>query len=133
MDDQTERRVFGHNGVGRFGMFCFANTYYVETWKDGLSITYKIVRTSTFDTIKVKEQPRSGSGTRICCRRRAYADFLSADELISCITSKFFDNHLFKIKVNGIEVDLSRGQPLKDPITTPTKYGDVVITRMDVL
>ena len=41
-EDKTIRKPYGRNGIGRHGMLCFADYYFVETWKDGTLNTYKI-------------------------------------------------------------------------------------------
>ena len=34
-DIKNKRRIaYGHNGIGRHSMFCFNNTYQLETWKN---------------------------------------------------------------------------------------------------
>ena len=40
--DATKRIAYGRNGIGRHGMLCFADSYTVETWKDGTCNIYDI-------------------------------------------------------------------------------------------
>lgn len=40
--ESSKRIAYGRNGVGRHGMLCFADSYTVETWKDGKCNTYDI-------------------------------------------------------------------------------------------
>ncbi len=38
----SNRRPYGRNGKGRHALFCFADSYYVETWRDGEKNKFKI-------------------------------------------------------------------------------------------
>ena len=129
LSDGSERVVFGHNGVGRFGMFCFSNRYSVETWKDGKSNKYVIIIDKPYRIEWEGSNVCKGHGTRIGCIKGGILNFITPDNLIALVRSKFFDGRKFEVKVNGKTVNLSREDPLKGPDSYETKYGVVTITR----
>ena len=66
--ESSKRIAYGRNGVGRHGMLCFADSYTVETWKDGKCNTYDIAVSkgdSPFKILKHITDNRAGHGTRI--------------------------------------------------------------------
>ena len=129
LSDGSERVVFGHNGVGRFGMFCFSDRYSVETRKGGESNRYIVITDKPYRIEWEGSEVCEGQGTRIGCIKRGILNFLSPNDLIALIRSKFYDGRMFEVTVNGQTVDLSREDPLKEPVTYETKYGTLIITR----
>jgi HSP90 family molecular chaperone len=66
----SHRRAFGINGKGRHSMFCFADKYLVETWKDGEANSFLVKRStaisSTPFTINHHSRDiKQGHGTRV--------------------------------------------------------------------
>ena len=129
LSDGSERVVFGHNGVGRFGMFCFSNSYTVETWKNDESNRYNVITDKPYHIEWIDSSVSKGHGTKISCTKGGILNFLSPDNLIALIRSKFYDGTMFEVKVNGQIVDLTREDPLKGPVSYETKYGTMTITR----
>lgn len=129
LSDGTSRTVFGHNGVGRFGMFCFSQTYTVETWKDGEYNKYAVSVGKPYTITRLGKGSGSGRGTTITCSKKGITNFLSEDDLVNLIRSRFFDGRLFRVEVNGREVDLSRGKPIKEPVLMSASFGDITLTR----
>ncbi len=59
--------VFGRNGIGRFAGFYFADEYLVETWRDGKTHTFRVLRgdTQPLKIELVESGEKAGSGTRV--------------------------------------------------------------------
>ena len=64
---QTPRTVFGRNGIGRFAGFCFGNEYCVETWRDGQTEVYRVLRghDRPLQLVHVRSSSKGGHGTRL--------------------------------------------------------------------
>ncbi|MBO2653203.1 ATP-binding protein [Shewanella algae] len=104
------RTVFGKNGVGRFAGFCFGNSYFVSTRKDGAQIEYEIKPgsgESPFSLIKCQpSRSLISNGTRIFVRDespiRVDEDIIRAE-----IGMRFLTDPSFRCLVNGTVVDFS--------------------------
>lgn len=101
------RRVFGRNGVGRFAGFCFADQYFVETWKDGTSTTHRIDH-DVKSPIKIERigcKKRRNHGTRIFTKG-AEMDLPSEDDIRAEIGTRFLSDPSFEVFVNKKRVHL---------------------------
>lgn len=104
---QAKRTAYGRNGKGRHSLFCFAEEYYVETWKNGLSSTFRIKRSygdTPYRIEPISEDPKDGHGTRIYCD--LIKNPLSLDDIKDVIGSKFITDPSFTIYVNSHKIDL---------------------------
>src|SRR4030067_2858836 len=66
-----KRTAYGYNGKGRHGMFCFNNEYYIETWRDGKSTKYHVIRSNgklPWNILKGTESGQDGHGTELSAR-----------------------------------------------------------------
>lgn len=66
--ESSKRIAYGRNGIGRHGMLCFADSYTVETWKNGKCNIYDIVISqgdAPFKIIRHTAGDKVGHGTRI--------------------------------------------------------------------
>lgn len=127
--DGSERFVFGHNGVGRFGMFCFSEQYTVETWKNGECNSYQVSIDKPYRIKHIKTEQHEGHGTRIKCVKKGIMNFISQNDLVDLIRCKFYGKKCFEVCVNGSIIDLSREDPQSPPKIFNTKYGQIVISR----
>lgn len=98
------RRAYGRNGVGRHGLLCFADTYEVQTWRDGVLATF-VVGTgsgpSPFVLHRETLDQRDGSGTQLAVRvMRKLPD---ADEILTVLAARFVHDPEFEIRVNGVQ------------------------------
>ena len=98
------RRAYGRNGVGRHGLLCFADTYEVQTWRDGVLATF-VVGTgsgpSPFVLHSETLDQRDGSGTQLAVRvMRKLPD---ADEILTVLAARFVHDPEFEIRVNGVQ------------------------------
>lgn len=108
----SNRKVFGKNGKGRHGMFCFADEYTVETRKEGELSVFLVRRTfgrgeRPFEVIIQNREKVSPDehGTKIWAESlRRDLDEQSLKDLLG---SKFIADPSFRIFVNNQEVELT--------------------------
>jgi len=104
---RSNRKAFGRNGKGRHSMFCFATEYTVETWRDGISNTFKVERSHgevPFAITHMGETHKKKHGTIISAELiENHLPIITVRELIG---SKFVTDPSFQIYVNSEIVDL---------------------------
>ncbi|MCF5728723.1 MULTISPECIES: ATP-binding protein [Aeromonas] len=96
------RKAYGHNGIGRHGLLCFADEYEVKTWRDGTLATF-VVGTesgpSPFVCRSESQEKYTGSGTRLSVQvKRKLPD---ADEILTVLSARFIHDPEFEVRVNG--------------------------------
>lgn len=100
---RSNRVAYGRNGKGRFAMYCFSNSYIVETCKNGLYNKFKVEkRDQPFDIEHLVEDKEVGeikTGTRISTNLKKILS-LNEKMVINLIGSKFFSDPSFKKFVN---------------------------------
>lgn len=109
-NNKSRRKAYGTNGKGRHSMFCFANEYFVETWKDGLSSQFIIKRTqgpamTPFMIIPNGNFSKEGHGTIISTE--LVKNHLEVPVVHDLIGSKFVTDPGFKIYLNREPVELT--------------------------
>lgn len=107
--ENSKRIAYGRNGVGRHGMFCFANSYKIETWKDGVSNIYDIAIShgnSPYKIINHTIDTKDGHGTKIS----AFVDrhLPDANAMTDILSARFMYDPKFVVKINGKNIDLSQ-------------------------
>lgn len=105
--ESYSRTAFGRNGVGRHGMFCFANDYYVETWRDGSGHKYHIAQSSgsaPFDIIESESFEKEGHGTKVFAR--VSQNLPSASAMEEIISVRFLFDPKFIVRINDRQVSL---------------------------
>ena len=132
-----QRVAFGRNGKGRFAGFCFDDEYFVETWRDGKSVTFKISRGQQgqpFALDKQQEGQKAGHGTKVyttTSRRIALPETLARAE----IGMRFLTEPTFSVSLNGHTVKFSDIPKIN--ITEMTKtidgLGSVTIIAIDTV
>jgi hypothetical protein len=102
------RRAYGRNGVGRHGLLCFADTYEVQTWRDGVLATFVVGTESGPSPFVLRSETlgqREGSGTQLSVRvMRKLPD---ADEILTVLAARFVHDPEFEIRVNGVQRSFS--------------------------
>lgn len=102
------RRAYGRNGVGRHGLLCFADTYDVETWRDGVLATFVVSTDSGPSPFVLRSETlgqREGSGTQLSVQvMRKLPD---ADEILTVLAARFVHDPEFEIRVNGVQRSFS--------------------------
>ena len=120
----SHRRAYGHNGVGRHGLLCFASRYTVETWRDGNGGRFVVGTTSGKYPFAIEsEEPthKKGHGTRlICVVQRHLTD---ADRVLNVLAARFVHDPSFEVYVNGNHVPLSEHSGLSSHATLETEPG----------
>jgi hypothetical protein len=104
---RVKRKVYGKNGKGRHSLFCFSNSYLVETWKDGTKSIYSIKKiensTTPYQVELQSEGAYPGHGTKISCTiERNYIENSDIEDLLG---SKFIADPSFEISLNGVKID----------------------------
>ncbi len=102
------RRAYGRNGVGRHGLLCFADTYEVQTWRDGVLATFVVGTESGPSPFVLRSEAlghREGSGTQLSVRvMRKLPD---ANEILTVLAARFVHDPEFEIRVNGVQRSFS--------------------------
>jgi tetratricopeptide (TPR) repeat protein len=130
---RRDRVAFGQNGKGRHGAFCFADTYWVETWRDGVAATARVELTSgseePFHFSIEREEKRESHGTLI----RAVLDrkLISPEEVAEALGSKFLVDPTFDIYLNGGKLELLDLEHLSSRTLAVPPYGEVTIHQID--
>ena len=104
---KKERKVYGRNGKGRHSLFCFSNSYLVETYKEGVSSKFSVERTKEaiepYQIIYNGSYEATGSGTTISCSIER--NHIGIDEVEELLGLKFIADPSFHIDVNGRRID----------------------------
>lgn len=102
-----ERKVYGRNGKGRHSLFCFSDSYQVETWREGKASLYNVTRINEgqfpYQIQFLHESAHDGHGTRISCNIQK--NYLELQYLRDIIGSKFITDPSFEITLNGQKID----------------------------
>ncbi len=126
----ANRIAYGRNGKGRFAMYCFSNSYIVETCKDGFYNKFRVEqREQPFDIkhlVENQEISKERTGTRITTNLKNVLS-LSEKMVIDLIGSKFFSDPSFNKYVNGKAITEEDIGHLIIEKNLTTKYGNVEI------
>lgn len=100
-----KRTAFGRNGIGRFAGFCFGEEYFVRTWRDGHSSTYRV--TKGIDVpIRIhamKSEAEKGAGTKVFIEGESPISLSAADSRAE-IGMRFLTDPNFQVSVDGQKV-----------------------------
>ncbi|MFV3090116.1 ATP-binding protein [Pseudomonas sp. GW6] len=108
--NDRKRTVFGKNGVGRFAGFCFGESYFVASNKNGEHIEYEIKAGSGDAPFTLIKHPPltfiREHGTRIFVRTSSSLR-ISEEDVRSELGMRFLTDPSFKCIVNGEPVNFS--------------------------
>ncbi|MGN0182955.1 MAG: ATP-binding protein [Candidatus Ornithomonoglobus sp.] len=107
--DKTKRIAYGRNGVGRHGMLCFADSYKVETWKDGIKNTYEITVSNgnaPFEITSQKPVDQNGHGTKISVFVERHLP--NIDQMTDVLSARFLYDPNFNVMINKQKIELSQ-------------------------
>lgn len=128
-----KRVAFGTSGKGRHSAFCFADSYRVETWKEGNSMTALIEMTEggnePFRCAIEKEEPRDGHGTRISAQVARKP--IPVEQIREWIGSKFIVDPSFVITINDERLHLLDLQAVRSRELDVKPHGSVKIHQID--
>lgn len=128
-----KRTAFGRSGKGRHAPFCFADSYDIETTKDGNSIHVRVGLASSgaapFVISFESEEKDDGHGTRIAAVVEKH--LLSVDDLRQLIGSKFIVDPSLCINVNQHPVELMSLEGLRTTEIPVEGQGTVTVHFID--
>jgi hypothetical protein len=128
-----KRIAFGQSGKGRHGAFCFADTYFVETWKNGNAVHARVEMAkgsdAPFNCVIEQEEQKAGHGTKITAD--VQRNLLSEEEVKDLIGSKFAVDPTFTILVNGDSIQLLNLKHLETTKVPVESVGEIVVHRID--
>jgi hypothetical protein len=101
------RRAYGRNGVGRHGMLCFADTYEVDSWRDGKGARFAVSTASQETPFQIDSETaflKMGHGTKLSVQvKRHLAD---PDRIRDLLSARFVHDPQFVVRVNGRSIGL---------------------------
>jgi len=132
-DLQGNRKAFGRNGIGRHAMFCFSDTYFVETTKNGRKNCVQIRLSNgsnPWEIVSINESKASYHGTTLSCSvDRHLADIPHSKELLA---ARFFHDPLFSVFVNDEKLSLESHPGVSEPeIIEVDDFGQICVTTID--
>lgn len=135
-DNKTShRRAFGRNGKGRHSMFCFADTYHVETWRDGNASSFTVARhaisaPTPFMIDVGKSTRRDGHGTRVWAKLGR--NYLPTTQVRDLIGSRFISDPSFEIFINDEQIQLTSLDHLIDVEKIEVEgVGEITVSLID--
>jgi hypothetical protein len=132
---KRKRTAFGRNGIGRHAMFCFADSYFVETKKNGIYHLIKVERCFQETPFKLILEDKGNTkehGTKIYTEATRNAFELNSTEISELIGSRFVADPEFNISVNHSQISLKNIEHLCETYSIPVPdYGEVKIHRFD--
>lgn len=128
-----KRTAFGRSGKGRHAPFCFADSYEVDTTKDGNCIRVRVglatSGTIPFQIELLDESKKKGHGTKVSAVLEKH--LLAVDELRQLIGSKFIVDPSLCIRVNQQPVELMSLEGLKTTEIPIQGHGIITVHFID--
>lgn len=117
-----KRRAYGRNGIGRHSMFCFADKYTIETWKDGTAYVCEIAQSGGHTALQILShhtQPKNGHGTLITAR--VDRNFPVIKDISDILSARFMFDPKFNLYINNVSIGLEdyAGATVTEVITLP--------------
>jgi hypothetical protein len=106
---QGRRLAFGRSGVGRHGLLCFSDEYYVMTQRMNEAWEFTVRTLSgqqPFGLIEEREVTHFGTGTKL--RVTVKRNLPNPDEVREVLSVRFLHDPTFSISVNGVSVHLTQ-------------------------
>lgn len=131
----SKRIAFGQNGKGRYGPFCFADEYDLETWKNGESIqaNIKLTQGGTEPFHFDLKQGVSKAGHGTCVSAAVIKNLISVDAVSEAIGSKFIVDPFFTVTVNGRKLELISLSSVSSSTIEVDSYGALILYQIDAL
>jgi hypothetical protein len=128
-----KRRAYGRNGIGRHGMFCFADKYLVSTKKGGTNSEFEVELSSGEHPFIIRsEKTRKGDGFGTAVETEVVRNLPDSDSIRETISARFIHDPRFEVSVNGIALTLASLPGADDPIKlTVPGCGEVEIILVD--
>lgn len=109
------RTAYGRNGVGRHGLLCFADSYEVDTRREGRKSQFVVSAAAgeaPFVLVSERVSEGKGHGTRLAAV--VQRNLPSADRIRDVLSARFLHDPQFKVAVNGKSVPLEEHAGLAD-------------------
>lgn len=124
-----KRTAFGRNGVGRHGLFCFADEYKVITSKDGKKLTFQVkanVEQNPIAATKENEEACDTHGTRL----EVFVDrsLPNVDKIREIISARFLHDPQFEIEVNHFKLNLDELSGSVEPTEIDVEGTEIHLT-----
>jgi hypothetical protein len=124
-----KRTAFGRNGVGRHGLFCFADDYKVITRKDGRQLIFQVKSNMDQNPIaatKEKEETCDNHGTRL----EVYVsrNLPIVDKIREIISARFLHDPQFEIEVNHVKLNLDDLSGGVEPTEIDVEGTEILLT-----
>jgi hypothetical protein len=129
-----KRPAFGRNGKGRFAAFCFGNSYYVKTWREGEENLFE-VRHEVDNPLVIKfleKNRREGHGTEIFTNYSFNG--IPSHTIRSEIGMRFLTDPNFSVKVNNQKVsffDIPKDN-IEEIVIHVNEKDEVIIKVIDI-
>ncbi len=131
--DGGKRRAYGRNGIGRHGMFCFADKYIVSTRKGEMRWAFAVELSSGEHPFVIRSEEAlqwRGAGTEI--EAAVLRNLPDADLIRETISARFIHDPRFTVSVNGIALSLASHPGAEDPvILSVPDCGQIEIVLLD--
>lgn len=121
------RRAYGHNGVGRHGMLCFADVYEVQTWRDGQGASFVVSTNSQATPFKMDSEVallRASHGTKLIVNVERHLP--DAARIRDILSARFLHDPQFVVKVNGASIALPEHTGLVEKMILQVSEGKVI-------
>lgn len=104
---EGDREAYGQHGKGRHAPFCFADSFIIETWKDGFSSKFKIRRDKDygFNYDLLNKTKKEGNGTKISFKIQD--NYRDLEIVKNEIGARFLTDPSFEIKINKTLITLA--------------------------
>lgn len=128
-----QRIAYGRSGIGRHGMFCFSDSYTVETWRDGKCHKYDIAISSGKRPFSITNHEvfiKAGHGTKLSAY--VHRRLPKAEEMEEIISARFLYDPRFIVRINGKSLDLSQHKGIHERKNVKLDDGtELTITVID--
>ena len=107
--DGYSRVAFGRNGEGRQSMFCFADSYEIETSKGGETNRYEVTLSygeNPYVLRKLSSEKSTKHGTKISTKLSR--NLPNIGNVKSVISARYLYDPNFTLKINGEKLDLEK-------------------------
>ena len=124
-----KRTAFGRNGVGRHGLFCFANQYKVTTTKNGKKVTFIVKSNIDGQPIAVTDKVEETSdlhGTKL--EVNVEHNLPKADKIREVLSARFLHDPQFEVEVNHLVLDLENLMGGAEPTEINIEGTDITLT-----
>lgn len=113
----AKRRAYGRNGIGRHGMFCFADKYTVLTKKSGTHSEFRIeLSTGEHPFVIRSEKIHKGDSFGTTIEAEVTRNLPDADLIRETISARFIHDPRFGISVNGTALSLASHPGADEPV-----------------